>query len=147
MWLRFALLFVISSSLTLVEEPDRAPLPMRSAVQDKNFYVLSLLERSKELHAELEPDKGLARVRSEKIDNLKAAATCKPELTCYTQALKWTDDQIGAVEQSLRTLHRQSTIFREAVSGAIRTSGMYQLHSSLDDADLLVWAWKDAATG
>src|SRR5262252_6161219 len=106
MWMRFVLLFVISSSLTFVQEPDRAPVPMRSPVQDKNFYILSLLERSKELHRELVTDKRLARIRSEKIDSLKVAADCKPELTCYTEALKWTDDQTAAVEQSLRALHR-----------------------------------------
>jgi hypothetical protein len=120
---------------------------MRFPVQDKNFYILSLLERPKELQAELQSDRGLAQIRSEKIASLKAAANCQPELTCYTAALKWTDDQIGAVEQSLRTLNRTSKLFREAVSYPTRTSGMYQLHNSLDDADLLVWAWKDAAAG
>src|SRR5262249_37798520 len=127
--------------------PAQAPVAMRSPVQDKNFYILSLLERSPALRDELERDPGLTRIHAGKMESLKAAAGCKTELTCYTQALKWTDREIETVEQSLRALQRTSNLFRETVSRPVRASGLYQLHSSLDDADLVAWAWKDVAAG
>ena len=33
-------------SLSLAQEPAHRPLELRSPVQDKNFYVLSLIERT-----------------------------------------------------------------------------------------------------
>ena len=120
---------------------------MRSPVQDKNFYLLSLLERSEPLQPILESDEGLRRIRAGQLECLKAALDCRPELTCYTQAMLWRDDEIAAAESSLRALQRTSKLFRDSVSVPMRASGMYQLHSKLDDQELLAWAWRDAARG
>src|SRR5262249_2035067 len=137
----------LCSGVVFAQQPIRAPVPMESAVQDKNFYILSLLERSTPLRDELQHDSALERIRSGKIAGLKTVTGCVAELTCYTKALKWTDGDIEAVEQSLRALHRNSSQFRETVSRPIRASGLYQLHSELKEEELVAWAWRDAAAG
>ena len=131
----------------MAQQPARAPIPLRSPVQDKNFYLLSLLERVEGLRTVMKNEPGLETIRVAKVEGLKTAARCKPELTCYTRTMLWTDGEIGAVETSLRALQQSSGVFRNAVTAPMRASGLYQLHSKLNDGDLLAWAWKDAAQG
>ena len=81
-----------------------------------------------------ESDEGLKKLRAAKLERLKTAINCRPELTCFAQAMVWTTEEIGAAESSLRALERTSKLFRESVSVPMRTSGLYQLHSKLNDA-------------
>src|SRR5438046_1180575 len=120
------------------QEPARAPLPLRSPVQDKNFYVLSLLERCEPIHPMLQRDNG---------PRLKSALNCGPELTCFTRAMLFTDAEIGAADNSLRALQRSSKTFHDCVTAPMRSSGLYQVHSGLSEEDLVSWAWQDAARG
>ena len=122
----------------IAAEPARAPLPLRSPVQDKNFYLLSLLERCDEIRPMLARDNG---------PRMKAALNCDQELTCFTHAMLFTDAEIGSADNSLRTLQRSSKAFRDCVTVPMRNSGLYQLHSNLSDEELVSWAWQDAAHG
>jgi hypothetical protein len=140
-------LLLISSGLLLAQEPARAPVPLWLPIQDKNFYLLSLFERTEPVRLALQADEGLRRTRDLKLDALKNAIQCQPELTCYTEALMWKKEEIAAVEQSLRMLYRNSPPLRNMVSGPMRASGMFQLRGNLTDEELLAWAWTDAAQG
>jgi DUF218 domain-containing protein len=133
-----ALLFVLLAAAASAQEPVRAPLPLRNPLQDKNFYVLSLLERCEAIRPLL-PREGAVRV--------KTAINCPPELTCFTHAMLLSDRDIGAADNSLRTLQRTSQAFRDCVTAPMRSSGLYQLHSVLSDEELVSWAWQDAAHG
>ncbi len=142
-----ALLLVLLTGAAVAQVPARAPVPLRSPVQDKIFYLLSLLERSEPLQVVLKSDEGLRRIRAGRLERLKDSTNCKPELTCYTQTMSWTTEEIDAAESSLRALQRTSKLFRDSISVPMRASGMYQLHSDLNDEELLAWAWRDAAHG
>ena len=135
---RSAAVLILIASVAAAQEPARAPLPLRSPVQDKNFYLLSLLERCEEVRPTLQRDNG---------PRLKTALNCAPELTCFTRAMMFTDAEIGAADNSLRALQRSSKTFRDCVTAPLRGSGLYQLHSNLSDEDLVSWAWEDAAHG
>ena len=131
-------LLVLVAAAAVAQEPARAPLPLRSPVQDKNFYILSLLERCDAIHPMLQRDN---------TPRMKAALNCGSELTCFTRAMMFTDAEIGSADNSLRSLQRSSKAFRDCVTAPLRTSGLYQVHSSLSDEDLVSWAWQDAAHG
>jgi len=133
-----ACLLLLIAGAAAAQGPARAPLPLQSPVQDKNFYLLSLLERCEAIHPMLKRDNG---------PRLRTALNCGPQLTCFTQAMLFTDADIGSADNSLRALQRTSKAFGECVTVPMRTSGMYQVHSNLSDEDLVSWAWQDAAHG
>src|SRR5258706_173899 len=130
---RVGFLLLLLAGIAFSQQPDRAPLPLRSAVEDKNFYVLSLLERSDQVQALLKTNVELRKLYDAKVADLKAAAECKPDVMCYTQRLMWTTAEIDAVERTLRDLQRESKAFCDAVSIALRTSGAYQCHQELSN--------------
>jgi hypothetical protein len=126
---RRALLLVALLPLALrAAEPLRAPLPLHAPVQDKNFYVLSLLQ---------EP---LPRVLAAKREALhKAATECEKEAECFAAAMRWSDSEMTEVAAALRPT--------EELMRALRRSGAYVRFASKPDDELLAAAWLDAARG
>lgn len=121
-WLAVA---VVGLAWCAAAEPKHAPLPLRSsAVQDKNFFVLSLLSRA---HA-LESDPALSAV-------LKAKAAADGE------ALKFSDAEIDAVGDVLKKS------YGALVDDDLRASGAYVRYDDKSGGDLLAAAWADAARG
>jgi hypothetical protein len=67
-----------------------APVTMELPVQDKNFYLLSMIERTPAVRAAVKKDGALARIA--------AARTCNLDLPCY----EWTDSQTQEAAGALR---------------------------------------------
>jgi hypothetical protein len=108
----------------------RAPLHLTSPVQDKNFYALSLLEKSRAVARDAE----LAALGRAKADALHhATATCALDVACFAAAMKFSDAEIAQAAAALRRLHLDDT--------ALRNSGTEILHPKIDAA------WTDAANG
>ena len=120
-----------------------APLPLKSGVQDKNFYLLSLIERTADVKKAVQA--GVAGDKREKL--VKAAETCALDLDCYAAAMKWTDTEIGAAEKSLRGLYRQNGAVKQMVDGPLRRSGVLVRFKSKSWEDLLAEGWAEAANG
>jgi DUF218 domain len=109
-------------------EPLRAPLPLRDPLQDKNFWLLSVL------------DQPLPQVLAAKREALHRAATaCEKEAECFAAALRWTDGEMAEVAAALRPA--------DALMRALRGSGAYVRYASKPDRELLAAAWLDAARG
>jgi hypothetical protein len=126
----FIALVLASALVCGAAEPVKAPLPLRSPVQDKNFYVLSLLERDP---AALN-DTALDTLRAAKVLALHHAAnTCALDVNCFAAAMRFTDTEIALVAGVLRRIGRVD---------ALASSGTEILHQS----DLAA-AWIDAANG
>ena len=123
-----AVMLLFVAATLQAAEPLHAPLPLRNAVQDKNFYVLSLL------------DQQLPRVLEAKRAALHTAATtCEKDAECFAAALRWSDVEMSEVAAALRPT---SELMR-----ALRGSGAYVRYESKSDAELLAAAWLDAARG
>ncbi len=113
-------------------EPAKAPLPLRAPVQDKNFYLLSLLERTP-VH---DPD--LDAIRDQKIAALwTAIGTCKLDVNCFADAMRFSDDEIAKAAAALR---------RSGRTGKLRAALDRSGTAILDHADLAA-AWTQAANG
>jgi hypothetical protein len=56
------LLTILAAGISFAQEPARQTVPMTAPVQDKNFYLLSLLERSEQVRNVLKTDEGLQRI-------------------------------------------------------------------------------------
>src|SRR5678815_4225700 len=70
-------------------EPLHAPVRMEAPVQDKNFYLLSMLERTPEVRDAVRAEPALARIAAERMAALdQAAKTCNLDLDCYAAAFQ-----------------------------------------------------------
>jgi hypothetical protein len=130
-----ALLFV--AGWLHAEGPARAPLPLSAPVQDKNFFVLSLLERAHPSDAELND---LLRAKQ---DVLRTCA----DVACFTSKMRFSDDEISRAATALNRLYRSDAALREMTNGDLRRSGTYVRYQAKDGEALLDAAWRDAALG
>jgi hypothetical protein len=127
-------------------EPLRAPIHWKSAIQDKNFYALSLIEQDAAVRGLVQSDEQLAQVTSGKRAALeKAVASCGAELGCYAGAMRWTQAEIDVVMSRLKSLYRSEEEVRHMVDGSVRDSGLFIRHRDMSGENLLAEAWLDAA--
>lgn len=129
-------------------EPRHAPFAMKSPVLDKNFYLLTLMERTPGVRAAVNSDVALhqiATARREAMD--RAANSCEEDLECNTQAFRWKDSDIVEAGNALAALYRKSPAFREFIDGPLRASGLYVLYQDLSGKEFLKRAWEDCAHG
>jgi len=129
-------------------EPKHAPIAMKSPVLDKNFYLLTLLERTLEVHAQIKGDSALHKIAEERLAAMDhAAKSCGSDLDCNTQAFRWSEAQTLEAGNALAALYRKSPMFRGLADGSLRASGMYVLYQGLSGDELLKHAWEDCARG
>lgn len=150
MKLRFLIGFLASTlfvCLSFAQEPARRVLELRSPVQDKNFYALSLLERTPGAAKAVREEGSLANILDRKRMALEAAAKSCETASCVDGALRWTDAEIAAGAAGLKKVYSTSDAARQMVDGALRESGAYVRYESKAGGDLLAQAWTDAARG
>ena len=138
------LLFIPAAALPPPPQPARAPLPLHSPVQDKNFYLLSLIERLPAAKQAIQTDPELSQLAAAKRAALaQAAQACEARLACYADALKWTDSDAARAAAALTRLYRDSAAVRQLVDGPLRRSGVLIRYQSKTGEDLLAQAWSD----
>lgn len=144
---RIAALVIACWCLALAQ-PAKTPLDLRAPLQDKNFYLLSLLERTPEARRALTSDPELEKLGLAKREGLrKTIDTCNGEAACYASTLKWTDSEIATGAQRLRGAYRTSVALQRLVDGPLLGSGMYERYRDRGRDEILAQAWNDSATG
>jgi hypothetical protein len=144
--LSFILLTAPSSSC--LSQPIPKPLPLHSAVQDKDFYLLSVLQSDPQVRGILTTDLALKAISTERERSLALSVRlCKGDAVCNLKALLWTDEEIGAVSLALPGIYRSNQPLRSLVDGKLRSSGTYALYEKESGANLLVSAWEICARG
>jgi hypothetical protein len=134
--------------LVSAAEPLRAPVRLETPVQDKNFYLLSLLERTPDVRDAVKAEPALARIAAERLAALdKAAKTCNLDLDCYAAAFQWSDAQANDAGHALAALYGTSPALRRLADGPLRESGMYVRYQNLSGDQLLDRAWADCIHG
>jgi len=129
-------------------EPARAPVAMKSPVLDKNFYLLTLLDRTPDLHAQIKGDPTLNKIAEERLAAMdRAAKSCGSDLDCNILAFRWSEEQTLEAGNALAALYKKSQVVRELTDGPLRASGMYVLYQGLSGEELLKHAWDDCARG
>jgi hypothetical protein len=129
-------------------EPAQAPVAMKSPVLDKNFYLLTLLARTPDVHAQIKGDPTLNKIAEERLAAMdRAAKSCGSDLDCNSQAFRWSDDQTLEAGNALAALYRKSLLLRGLADGPLRASGMYVLYHGLGGEELLKRAWDDCVRG
>jgi hypothetical protein len=120
-------------------------LSLRNAVQDKNFYLLSLFQRDPEVSKLLRESRVLKRLARDKQQAFRRAASCN-DVACFDRLLRFSAPTIALVSSELKALAKQRQ-FKALAKNHLRPSGVFIKYSRQPDAELLVAAWKDAANG
>lgn len=138
----------VASAQAPVVEAAREPITWIKPVQDKNFYLLSLFERTPNVKSALLADPALASLADTKRRALSGSVnSCEPKAACYAAALRFTDAEVAKAADTLAALYRTNAALRSMVDGPLRSSGMFQRYHSMSGEAMLVRAWKDAAAG
>jgi hypothetical protein len=144
-WLMF--LAIVSVTHFSFADPTPKPLALRSPVQDKDFYLLSLLQADPEVRKRLAQDRALDQVNAERQWFLsQALQTCKDN-ACRVHAFLWTDEEIRNVSFALARIYKESAPVRKLVEKNLRPSGAYVLYEKEAGTLLLANAWQVCARG
>jgi hypothetical protein len=145
-----AFLLLIGAALAFQKppEPEHRPLALPSPVQDKNFYLLSLVERTPAVREAFKTDPALARMAAGRRGAVEhAAASCGAGLECNVAAFLWSDSQIAEGALALADLYRSSAAVRSLTDGPLRSAGLYVRFQELSGPDLLAGAWSECLRG
>jgi hypothetical protein len=115
-------------------------------VQDKNFYLLTLLEEEPALQKAISKNKTLEhyQVYRERAD--KISKQC-PSAACFAESLAFSDQQIIDIGAALQDMYTSQPAFREALQKHLRPSGVFMRHASLPEDKMLAQRWKEEAYG
>jgi len=120
-------------------------LVLPQPVQDKNFYLLSLFQRNRQVGKLLDHNKTLRQLATEKLLAARKAETCD-NVVCFADAFRFSDTNIDAVANELRSLANEPQ-FKALVRREMRPSGVFIKYDKQSDAEMLGAAWRDAANG
>ncbi len=117
-------------------------------VQDKNFYLLTLMEQLPGVFEIIQQEEVLKGIWGHKMNAIRAAAdSCQMEISCHASAVLWTEGEIADIGNALTRLWEEEAVIRQMVTRHMRSSGCFQLHADKTDVALLRAAWEDAAAG
>ncbi|HEX4515662.1 MAG TPA: YdcF family protein [Polyangiaceae bacterium] len=121
------------------------PLSSGSYVQDKGFYLVTILEGTN-VWADLASDPTLAAAASSRDAALRSAATsCAGDATCVTNAIAFSASDADAIAQALAARLGAAGDVSKVATDHMRPSGAFNVSASLDDASLIAQAWRDTA--
>jgi hypothetical protein len=119
-------------------------LAFGNAVQDKNFYLLSLFQRHIEVQRVLRANRIFNRLAHEKVRALGMAANCN-DVGCLDQLFRVKDADVEAVASGLQSLAKRPQF--KMLLKDMRRSGVFIKYGDESDGAMLSAAWKDAAKG
>jgi|ERR1051326_1674020 hypothetical protein len=120
-------------------------LSFSKPVQDKNFFLLSLFQRNRDVRRLLIRNLTLKRLAADKLSALKKGANCS-NAGCFDQLIRLDGPTIEAVANQLETLANRPE-FKLLAKKDLRPSGVFIKYADQSDAQMFVAAWKDAASG
>lgn len=145
--MRFVAILLVLGLCIQAQNPAHAPLDLRSPVQDKNFFLLSALERIPSVTQAISAHPALRQIAGRKQDALTYAANqCGPNAECHANAMRFSSEEIQIVGEALVALYEDKAL-ETKLTGDLRRSGLFYRYHEKSPADLLMQAWLDAAAG
>jgi hypothetical protein len=120
-------------------------LSLPRPVQDKNFYLLSLFQRTPQVRRLLSQNRVLKQLAADKRLALQKAASCN-DVACIDELIRLSAPTIDAVAAELATLANRSE-FKVLAKNHLRPSGVFVKYADQSNGQMLTAAWKDAANG
>jgi hypothetical protein len=123
------------------------PVKLWAPLQDKNFYLLSLMEKTPGVLEALASDAVLKKLAGSYSAKLTTGFNGGVPSAEAIPTLLWTQADIDIAAEALRSLYRTNNAVKNMVDGALRQSGMYERFAAEAGDELLVKAWRSDAGG
>lgn len=147
LWIAAIASLVLPSRLAAQTKPIAKPVEYFNAVADKNFYLLTAMERDPEVSSVLRADSALASIFKARTAALADSTTaCATDIKCYARALRWNQADADDARQALARLYDTSAPLRGFVE-RVRASGTYARFNGLAGAEFLTQAWTVVVAG
>ena len=117
-----------------------------SIMSRKNFPLLSLLERNKNLRRIISKDNVLQKIEINQRKQIANALQQCENVSCYATPFQWNQQEISSAGNEIIRLYNRNTKFRFIVD-SLKKEGSYNLYAALPDTAFLRNAWNDAAKG
>jgi hypothetical protein len=138
---------LVLALLPLAVEAPAPLLTLRDALPEKNFYLLTQLERATRVVPAVEADPALRDLFVRRMEQLRSAAgRCAADVNCHQAVFRWTEGDVVQAGDALAALAASSAPFRAFVA-ELRASRVYEKYADLDDAAYIRKAWVDCGAG
>lgn len=119
-------------------------IEFRNRTQDKNFYLLSLMQNQKKIRAGLEKNRIFQEWAKEK-NILPNAGKCEDK-DCFDAAFRFTESDIEFIARVFENSANDKNLM-SLVENDLRPSGMFILYAPKTNTEMLAMSWRDAARG
>jgi len=128
--------------------PVARPLQYWRPVQDKNFYLLGLMEHDPKLARAIAAEPTLAKLAEDKRQAVKTAfeSTTFGKIDAIA-TLKFTPEESETVSQALTRLYNSNSAIHQLADRTLPQTGAYYRDRAFTGSDLLVQAWKECSQG
>jgi hypothetical protein len=144
------LFFTLSISLSAQStfDPSCKLLTSGSYVQDKNFYLLTVLTKVPEVRKLLSNDQVLSSLLvAQKSKIIDQNQTCELDIDCMLEPFFFDEQLISEIGARLSLLAQREPALLDLIRTHMRRSGVFMRHAGHSDPDYLKYAWEDAANG
>ncbi|WP_443939876.1 YdcF family protein [Pedobacter sp. MW01-1-1] len=112
-------------------------------IQHKNYYLLTLMQELPELKQLIANDQILQKLLNDKTSSANSALTnCAQDVSCYANAMKFSEAEISLVNERLNALYKQDNALGKVVKNHLIPSGCYGLLRDLPHNEIIVKAWE-----
>ncbi|PTS94113.1 YdcF family protein [Pedobacter sp. HMWF019] len=128
--------------------PDKAYAlqSTHNPVQYKNYYLFTLLQKDQTVKKMILDDQVLSTLLKDKLVNINnALKSCPGDISCFTSAVKFSDDEIRVVGERLNNLFKTGNPLDLLVKNQLLPSGCYSMYEELKSKELLIKAWEQDA--
>lgn len=120
----------------------------KSAIQSKNYYLLTLLQELPEVYKLIINDSVCSRIAKQKNDSLTASyQQCGKNALCYINRMQFSEQEINTIGNRLIELYKPDNALGKMVQNHLIPSGCYILFKELTPKEQLVKAWEQDAKG
>lgn len=117
---------------------------MLNPLAEKDFYLLSALQKDSTVRSVLGSDPVLSKLDADSLKTLdKAIQSCGEDAVCHIAPLLWSEEEIKVVREELAMLYRKNDSVHSLVDRQLRESGVFELYRDKAGDELLGQAWAD----
>lgn len=148
----FIISILLFSKISLIAQngfdPTYKLLHTHSYIQDKNFYLFTLLETVPAAKTVIEKDETLQTIlKAQKTRIQESLTKCDTAITCWLNAYAFTADEQQKVGNRLAELCKKDKNIQNLVQNHLRPSGMFMKYATKSDTEMLQSAWTEACGG
>ncbi len=141
---------IFSSLASIAQKPVAAYqwIKGNDFVQSKNYYLLTLLQELPDAKKIIQSDSVLVQLaRSRQSAILNGLSACDRDAFCYTDKMKFSEDEIKTVGERLSSLYTTGNALGKLVMNHLVPSGAYVLFQDMPPKEMLARAWEQDAKG